>query len=107
MIAVENNDRGHTTVTRLRETYYNLYTEVTEDKITKKNTERLGFKTTSASKPKILSLLKTALNEEAIKINSKPLLSELKDYDAEGLNETRFKEDTTNHFDLVMALAIA
>jgi len=78
MISVESNDRGYTTLTELRKMYHNIYTEIKEDTFTKKETEKLGFHTTSASKPLILSRLKTAISENSIKINSKSLINELK-----------------------------
>ena len=102
---VENNDRGYATLDRLKDNYSNIYQR--ERKIDGKETKELGFNTNSATKPKIMTDLKIAVNEDLIDIPCKHICSELRSYDDNDVSNTRFDEDQTNHWDLVIALALA
>jgi len=107
IVAVERNNHGHTTIATLKGIYPNLYTEVREDKVSDTVTEKLGWLTTGASKPKMLYELKEALNQGNLEIPSRYIIEELRSYDKEDLSVTKFKPDQTRHWDRLMALAIA
>jgi hypothetical protein len=106
IVAVERNNHGHTTIATLKGIYPNLYTEVKEDRVSDTVTEKLGWITTGASKPKMLYELKQALEQGQLDIPSKYILEELRSYDKEDMSVVKFKSDQTKHWDRVMALAI-
>ena len=106
IIAPERNSCGLTTVTKVRDLGGRLFYEEEHKTGMSQPTRRLGFRTTSASKPKILSGLKTVMKERSIKIISKVLLRELRTYDRTDIRKVNFDEKQTRHWDLLMALAI-
>jgi hypothetical protein len=99
LVAVERNNHGHTTLSKLREIY-------PERHIFKDDKDKLGWQTNLVSKPRMLYDLNTAVNEDLITINSPRLLSEMRRYDKEDLRILKSTEDTTAHFDLLMAASI-
>lgn len=107
-VGVERNNHGHTTLAILKQLYPEdrLYKEVNEDSFDDRETEKLGWLTTGTSKPKILYLLKSAVNLNSLDIPSKELCHELLTYDKGQIEKVKFDPEATNHFDLVMALAI-
>lgn len=107
IVCPERNNHGYTTLVELNKVYNNIYEEIVYDKTTDKRTKKLGFTTSSTSKPRILYNLNTAINEDEIKIPDKALLRELRTYQKEDLNEMRHDEETIGHWDRLMALAIA
>lgn len=106
IIAVERNNHGHTTLASLKHIYDNIYTQKSKDKVTEKDTKKLGWLTTMASKPKMLYELSDAINEKQLKIHSKALLQEFRTYDKEDLSQVRFDSEQTKHWDLLIAMAI-
>jgi hypothetical protein len=107
IVAVERNNHGHATLTVLKGIYGNIYTEVREDKVADKITEKLGWWTSGASKPKMMYELSSAIRNNLIEVSSKHLLEELRTYDKGDIRQIAFREDQTKHWDLLMALAIA
>lgn len=107
LIAVERNNHGHTTLSKLKEIYpaQLIYREIKTDKLTEERTEKLGWHTNVASKPKMLFDLSSALNDDAITVSSKALLWEMRTYDQSDLGEIKGDENTRHH-DLLMAAAI-
>jgi hypothetical protein len=99
LVAVERNNHGHTTISKLKEIYpeKNIYID---DK------DKLGWDTNLVSKPKMMYDLSTAINNELVNIPSQPLVSELRRYDKEQLNTTRFDDLATQHWDLLVACSI-
>ena len=97
--APERNNHGHSTISKLKEIYpeKNIYLD-------EKN--KLGWETTLVSKPKMFFDLATAVNNDLVDIPSQYLASEMRTYDKENLNTTRFDEDRTKHYDLLTAAAI-
>ena len=75
LIAVENNGHGLLTVTRLGKdmAYPNMYLETIVDKISDKETIKLGFTTSVKSKPLIIDTLRADLREKSIQINDKKI----------------------------------
>lgn len=107
IVAPERNNHGYTTLVKLKEIYSNIFEEIVYDKTKDKNTKRLGFGTTSASKPKILYGLNTAINEDEIKLYDKAIIREARTYQREDMNEIRHDDETIGHWDRLMALCIA
>ena len=99
LIAVERNNHGHTTISKLKE-IYPLRCIYSDEK------GKLGWETNLVSKPKMMFDLKTATNDSLIEIPSKPLVSEMYRYDKEQLNTKRFDEEATQHWDLLTGAAI-
>lgn len=107
LIAPERNNHGWATLTKLKDIYpeHRIYVEK-KPGIDPRETNKFGWHTSISTKPNMLYDLSSAINEGQIKINSRPLLQELKTYDKQDLNVVRGDEET-KHWDLVMALAIA
>jgi hypothetical protein len=107
LAAVERNNHGHTTLSKLKEIYYNIYLEEKFDNLLNKRTKKLGWHTNLSTKPKMLSELCTAVNESNIEVVSPSIVKEMRTYQADDLNIVKAKSDDTKHWDLLMALAIA
>ena len=105
-VAVENNDRGYTTLVELRRIYHNIYVKEIKNKLTDKVTEELGWNTNVATKPKMMFDFKTALEDKIIKIKSKFLLKEIRTYDESDLTKIKFDEEMTTHWDRLIAAEI-
>mgnify|MGYP001565777005 CR=1 FL=1 len=96
--AVERNNHGHTTISKLREIY-------SEKLIYKDDKDKLGWQTNLVSKPKMMFDLNTAVNNELIDIPSQGIISEMRRYDKEDLRIKNYDEET-EHYDLLTACAI-
>ena len=106
-IIVENNGHGLLTCTRLGKdmAYPNFFTEVSVDKLTDKETIKLGFSTTAKTKPLIIDELRATVREEQIEINDKVTIREMLTYI---VTESGSMEAEAGCFDdCVMALALA
>ncbi len=81
-VIVENNSHGILTCTRLGKdyAYENLYMTTEVDKITERETQTFGFRTTVKTKPLIIDQLRATLREEEIEINDKTTLREMLTY---------------------------
>ena len=106
LLAVESNSIGLATLSRLDQmNYVNLYKQTKIQNVDKSEGERLGFRTTSMTKPAVIGLLKNAIDEQDIMIPSAYILQELKDFVQ---TETGRQEAADGcHDDSVMALAIS
>jgi len=115
LIAPERNSIGHTTVSKLKEIYDNVYKEVdfrkgfeTKNRFTRPlKTLKYGWITTVVSKPKMLFDLNEAIMNGEIDIYSKNIITELRTYDREDLGQIRFDDEQTRHWDKLIALCIA
>jgi hypothetical protein len=106
-IIVENNSHGILTCTRLGKdmAYSNFYTEVQVDKITDRETVKLGFSTTSKTKPLIIDQLRASLREDELELNDKTTIREMMTYI---VTESGAMEAEPSCFDdCVMSLALA
>jgi len=81
-IIVENNSHGILTCTRLGKdmAYPNFYTEVQIDKLTERETLKLGFTTTSKTKPLIIDELRACVRQGTIELNDKLTIREMLTY---------------------------
>lgn len=98
LIAVERNNHGHTTLSKLREIY-------PERQIYKDDKDKFGWDTNLVTKPKMMYDFSTAINNEWVEIPSKVIQSEARRYDKEHLRMKK-GDDTTQHYDLLIATAI-
>jgi hypothetical protein len=106
-VIVENNGHGILTCTRLGKDYAypNFYTEVQVDKITDKETIKLGFSTTARTKPLIIDQLRASIREDELEINDKTTLREMLTYI---VTDSGSMEAEPGCFDdCVMSLALA
>jgi len=106
-ICVENNSHGILTCTRLGKdmAYPNFYTEVQHDKITDRETVKLGFSTTAKTKPLIIDQLRAAMREGEIELNDKTTIREMLTYI---VTESGAMEAEASCFDdCVVSLALA
>jgi hypothetical protein len=99
LVAVERNNHGHTTISKLRDIY-------PERNIYKDDKGKLGWQTNLVSKPKMFYDMNTAVNEDLVNINSARIISEARRYDKEELRIAKTTDDTTQHFDLLTATVI-
>ena len=76
LVIVENNSHGILTCTRLGKdmAYPAFFTEVQYDKITDRETVKLGFTTTAKTKPLIIDQLRASMREGELEINDKTTL---------------------------------
>jgi hypothetical protein len=81
-IIVENNSHGILTCTRLGKdfAYPNFYTEVQLDKLTDRETIKLGFTTTAKTKPLIIDQLRASMRDGEIELNDKTTIREMLTY---------------------------
>ncbi len=106
LLAVESNSMGVATLQKLKDmNYVNMYFQTKIANISNEEGIRLGFRTTSASKPAIIGNLKNWLFEEELDIKSSVIVQELKDYLSDDRGTTGASPGCLD--DSVMALAIA
>lgn len=106
-VAPERNNHGLVTCVALRDLNYPyLYTDQVEGTLEPdKDTIKLGFYTSEATKPLIIDKLRALDREHDIEINDETTLKEMKTF---VVNESgRMEAEAGNHDDTVMALAIA
>ncbi len=99
LIAIERNNHGHTTISKLREIYPDRH-------IYKDDKGKHGWQTNLVSKPRMLYDLNTAVNEQLVDLNSARIISEARRYESESLRILHPTEETTNHSDLLIAACI-
>ena len=104
-LCVESNSMGIATLQRLEQmTYVNLYKQTKIANVSNEDGERLGFRTTSASKPAIIGNLKNLIDHEEVMIPSNTIIQECKDYVSTESGKTEAATGCTD--DCVMALAM-
>lgn len=106
-IVVESNNHGILTCTRLGKDYAypNFYTEVVYDKLSDRETVKLGFHTNVKTKPLIIDQLRASMRMNEVEVNDKNTLRELMTYI---VNENGAMEAEHGCFDdEVMSLALA
>ena len=106
-IIVENNGHGILTCTRLGKdlAYPNFYTEVQLDKLTDRETVKLGFTTTAKTKPLIIDQLRAAMREEELELNCKVSIREMLTYIV--TESGAMEAEAGCYDDCVMSLALA
>ena len=106
LLAVESNSMGIATLNRLTQMQYvNMYYQTKLANVSKEEGNRIGWRTTSASKPAIIGFLKNAIEQEDIWIPSRVIIGELMNYVADESGKTNAIIGQND--DTVIALAIA
>ena len=105
LIGVETNFNGYVVTLLQKMGYNNLFVRETVDKMYNTMTKSYGFKTTSATRPLILSELRVIFKENKQIINSKATLDEMRTFIVN--NAGRPEAMIGKHDDEVMSLAIA
>ena len=107
LIIVERNSHGILTCTRLGKdmAYPAFYTEVEIDKLTDRETIKLGFTTTAKTKPLVIDELRAAVRENEIEINDKTTIREMLSYVV--TSSGGMEAESSCFDDCVMSLALA
>ncbi len=104
-LLVESNNMGIATLQKLEAMgHNNLYKQTKIANVSSEEGQRLGFRTTQATKPVIIGNLKKLIEDEGIWIPSNIMIQELKDYISTSTGKTEAAPGT--HDDTVMALAM-
>ena len=104
-LAVESNSMGIATLQRLDQMgYVNLYRQTKVANVSNEEGERLGFRTTSSTKPAIIGNLKNLIDNEGVMIPSPVIIQELKDYISTDTGKTEAAPGCND--DTVISLAI-
>lgn len=114
VVAFERNNGGVSEIERLatlnRDGKYRIYTEKTNIGTTDstENTVKLGWTTSSSSRPTMLSMLKEAVDNRLIRIYDKPTINEMFSFIVSQTSSSwKAQAEQGAHDDLIMALAIA
>jgi hypothetical protein len=106
LLAPESNSMGIATLNRLVQMeYQNIYYQTKMANVSKEEGTRPGFRTTTQSKPAIISFLKGAIENEDIWIPSRIMIHELMNYISDESGKTNAIQGGND--DTVIALAIA
>ena len=104
-LAVESNSMGIATLQRLQDMQYvNLYHQTKIANVLNEEGERVGFRTTTSTKPAIIGNLKNLIENDEVMIPSPQVIQELKDYVATDTGKTEAAPGCYD--DSVIALAI-
>lgn len=105
-LGIENNNHGLTTLKSVqREEYWNIYYSKTYDRIADKISQKMGWTTSSKTKPLAIDKLAEFIREFYVYIPDEEILTELYTYVRDDKGATNAQEGCYD--DLVMALAIA
>jgi phage terminase large subunit len=114
VVAFERNNGGVAEIERLatlnRNGKYRIYTEKTNIGTTDSMAEtvKLGWTTSSASRPTMLSMLKEAIDSKLIRVYDKPTITEMFSFIISQTSSSwKAQAEQGAHDDLIMALAIA
>lgn len=106
LLAVESNSMGIATLNRLVQMQYvNMYYQTKAANVSKEGGTRMGWRTTSSSKPMIIGFLKNAIENEEIWIPSPVVINELLNFVVGETGKTGGSVGSND--DTVIALAIA
>ena len=105
-VIVENNSHGILTCTRLIKdmAYSNAYLETQLDRLTERETIKLGFTTTAKTKPLIIDQLRASMREGELELNDKTTIREMLTYIV--TESGAMEAEAGCHDDTVMALAL-
>ena len=105
LLAVESNSMGIATLQQLEHMgYVNIYRQTKIANVSNEEGERLGFRTTAATKPAIIGYLKNLIENEDCYIPDTQVIQELKDYISTDSGKTEAAPGCTD--DMVISLAI-
>lgn len=104
LIVVEDNNHGMAVLNELKKDYYNLYYRKQFDEVAQKTTKKLGWRTTTRTKPIMIQGLKEAMKDHLF-IDCLDILNEMTTFIYDENNKMGGQVGT--HDDCVMALACA
>ncbi len=104
LVVCEVNNHGLVTLTTLREIYYHIYYRKHFDETSNIWTKKIGFQTSTKTKPLLISNLDKAIRHD-LKITAKLILDELRTYIIIDDGQTEASEGS--HDDSVIATALA
>jgi hypothetical protein len=106
-IIPESNNHGILTCHVISKThnYPYIYTEIQHDKLTDKETVKLGFSTNVRTKPMIIDGLRAKMREDALKLYDRTTVQEMLTYVV--TDSGKLEAEDGCHDDCVMALALA
>lgn len=104
--APEANNVGMTTCVTLNAIYPHIYTQVREGLLETTPSNKLGYLTSSLTKPKYMYELSEAMENDEMKIPDEGILLEAKKFNKEDTLQITVTENTTRHFDLLIAAGI-
>ena len=106
-LCVENNNHGVLTCTRLGKDYAYpaMYRQIVEDKVTFRESEVIGFRTTQKSKTMVVNELRAALRDGEVVIPDATVLEECMSFIQDELG--RFVAEADCYDDTVIALSLA
>lgn len=105
LVAVEENNHGLTSITRLKNNeYWNMYKRTTHDKVTDTITEQLGWWTSEQSKKLIIDNLARLIRERKLGTQSKQFIKECLTYVIGDNGTTNAQQGSFD--DIVMSSAI-
>lgn len=113
LVAPETNARsGGTCINQLRLIYplEKIYRPLEDKKVKQKPKNKIGWETNAATKPEAFIQFKSAYEDGLVEINDIRILKEMRAYTQQDLMEDETSldpEETTRHFDLLMATVIA
>jgi len=110
LLAIENNSMGMAVIGKVKETYDNLYYQKNYNSNFDKTTDTIGWRTTVATKPKLIQELEEALREQYILLSTKETVDECLHYqynEKASTNRVSMGAAEGYHDDRVMATAIA
>jgi hypothetical protein len=85
--------------------YPNFYTEIQHDKVTDRETVKLGFSTTAKTKPLVIDKLRASMRDNELELNDKVTIREMLTYI---VTESGAMQAENGCFDdCVMSLALA
>lgn len=105
--APEANNVGMTTCVTLNNIYSNVYTQMREGLMEEVSSSKLGYLTSSLTKPKYMYEMAEAIENDDLKILDEGILLEAKKFNKEDTLQITVNENTTRHFDLLTACGIA
>lgn len=114
IVAFERNNGGVAEIERLavlnRSGKYRIYVEKrgVGDNVTTSESTRLGWTTSSSTRPTMLSMLKEAIDNRLLRIYDKPTITEMFSFIVSQTSSSwKAQAEVGAHDDLIMALAIA
>lgn len=110
LVAIENNAMGMAVIGKVKEEYTNLFYQKNYSKTFDKETETIGWRTTVASKPKLIHELEEAIREEYILLSTQETCDECLHFQYTqnpSTNRVSMGAASGYHDDRVMATGIA
>ena len=104
--APEANSVGMTTCVTLNAIYPNVYTQQREGLLETVSSNKLGYLTSSLTKPKYMYELAEAMENDDMKVMDEGILLEAKKFNKEDTLAVTTTDNTTRHFDLLIAAGI-